>query len=148
MVSTRTASDVAKRRRALPREKPSKKKSPIAIALASLALAATLSSAAAQTAPASNDPIVQSPMAQREANRAYTEGLLKAYVERNEKVNKAVEQAVRNADAKGTDPLVAKREAHAQALKATEPEYEARIRALQEQHRAALAQAAALATKK
>jgi hypothetical protein len=111
--------------------------------LTSLAvLAAIGTSAYAQAqAPASTDPIVQMRMEEREANAKYAAGLLQAYSERQSKVSAAVEAAVKDADAKGKDPLVAKRDAHAKAMKATEADYEAKLKSLKAERDAALAAA-------
>jgi hypothetical protein len=108
--------------------------------LTSLAvLAAIGTSAYAQAqAPASTDPIVQMRMEEREANAKYAAGLLQAYSERQSKVTAAVEAAVKDADAKGKDPLVAKRDAHAKAIKATEADYEAKLKSLKADRDAAL----------
>ncbi len=101
---------------------------------------AIASSAVAQ-APASNDPIVQLRTVEREANARYSTGLLQAYSDRQAKVGAAVEAAVKDADAKGKDPLVAKRDAHAKAMKATEADYEARLKALKKERDDAVAAA-------
>ncbi len=84
-------------------------------------------------APASTDPIVQMRTVEREANAKYSAGLLQAYNERQAKVSAAVEAAVKDADAKGKDPLVAKRDAHNKAMKATEADYEAKQKALKKE---------------
>ncbi len=104
---------------------------------AALTGSAFVQSAIAQ-APASTDPIVQMRMAEREANAKYSSGLLQAYSERQSKVSAAVEAAVKDADAKGKDPLVAKRDAHAKAMKATDAEYEAKLKALKKERDAAV----------
>ena len=113
--------------------------------LCGLMLAAALSTpAAAQTAAApvaSSDPIVQGRAAQREANRAYAAALLKAYADRNAKVHAAVEAAVKEADEKGKDPLVAKRDADAKARKATQAEYDAQLKKAADERKQALAEA-------
>ena len=86
--------------------------------------AAAASPALAQTAapPASsNDPVVQARMGQREANAAYASGLIKAHADRSAKVHAAVEAAVKEADEKGKDPLVAKRDADAKARRRRRP---------------------------
>ena len=109
--------------------------------LTTLAVLAAIGTSAYAQAPASTDPIVQMRMEEREANAKYAAGLLQAYSERQSKVTAAVEAAVKDADAKGKDPLVAKRDAHAKAMKATEADYEAKIKALKSEHNAALAAA-------
>lgn len=109
--------------------------------LAVIVAVAALGGPAFAQAPASSDPVVQMRMEQREANGKYAAGLLQAYADRHAKISAAVEAAVKDADAKGQDPLVAKRDAHAKATKATEAEYEARLKALKKEHDAALAAA-------
>lgn len=109
--------------------------------LAVMIATAALGCSALAQAPASSDPVVQMRMEQREANGKYAAGLLQAYADRQSKVSAAVDAAVKDADAKGKDPLVAKRDAHAKATKATEAEYEAKIKALQKERDAALAAA-------
>jgi anti-sigma-K factor RskA len=115
--------------------------------LSTLALIAALSGPAfAQTATApaaaSNDPIVQMRADQRAANAAYATGLIEAYKARSAKVAAAVEAAVKDADARGKDPLVAKRDAAAKATKATQAEYDANLKKLKADHKAALDAAA------
>ena len=78
---------------------------------------------------------------QRAANATYATKVLEAYNERQAKVSAAVEAAVKDADAKGKDPLVANRDAHAKAMKATEAEYEAKLKKLKAERDAALAAA-------
>jgi hypothetical protein len=97
---------------------------------------------AAAPAAASNDPIVQMRADQRAANAAYAKGLLENYSARSAKVSAAVEAAVKDADAQGKDPLVAKRDAEAKATKATQAEYDANIKKLTADHKAALDAAA------
>ena len=117
------------------KEAPKKKQFAVLVASTVMAM-----SAFAQ-APASTDPIVQMRMEQREANAKYTAGLLQAYSDRQAKISAAVDAAVKDADAKGKDPLVAKRDAHAKATKATESEYEAKLKELKKERDAALAAA-------
>jgi len=97
---------------------------------------------AAAPAAASNDPIVQMRADQRAANAAYATGLIDNYKARSAKVSAAVEAAVKDADAKGKDPLVAKRDAEAKATKATQAEYDANLKKLKVDHKAALDAAA------
>ena len=109
--------------------------------LAALIATAALGFSALAQAPASSDPVVQMRMEQRAANSKYAAGLLQAYADRHSKVSAAVEAAVKDADAKGQDPLVAKRDAHAKATKATEADYEAKLKALRKERDTALAAA-------
>jgi anti-sigma-K factor RskA len=108
------------------------------VALSAPAFAQT----AAAPAAASGDPIVQMRADQRAANAAYATGLIEAYKARSAKVAAAVEAAVKDADAKGKDPLVAKRDAEAKATKATQAEYDANLKKLKADHKAALDAAA------
>lgn len=117
------------------------------VSCVSIVLFAVLSgSAFAQTAAApaavSNDPIVQLRADQRAANTAYAVGLIENYKARDAKVSAAVEAAVKDADAKGKDPLVAKRDATAKATKATQAEYDANLKKLKADQTAALDAAA------
>lgn len=113
-----------------------------AAVIAVLMSAAMTSAVHAQVGPvaqsASSDPVVQMREAQRQANATYSAKLLEAYAERHKKIEAAVVAAVKDADAAGKDPLVAKRDAHAKATKATEAEYEAKLKQLKAEHRAAL----------
>jgi hypothetical protein len=112
--------------------------------LSAIAIALVLGHAgttlAQSTAPAttSNDPVVQLREAQRTANAAYVSALLAAYDERHKKKSAAVEAAMKDADAKGKDPLVAKRDADAKAHKATQGEYDAALKKAGDERRAAL----------
>jgi hypothetical protein len=106
-----------------------------------IAVAALSGPVFAQAPAASSDPIVQMRMEQREANARYTAGLLQAYSERQSKVSAAVEAAVKDADAKGKDPLIANRDSHAKAMKATQADYDAKLKALKKERDAALAAA-------
>jgi hypothetical protein len=111
------------------------------VVLSAIGGAAFAQGGALAQAPASADPVVQMRMAEREANAKYAAALLQAYAERQSKVSAAVEAAVKDADAKGKDPLVAKRDAHAKAVKATEKDYEAKLASLKAEHKAATAAA-------
>ncbi len=103
--------------------------------------ATTMNAALAQSNATSNDPIVQMRTAEREATRVYAASLLKAWSDRQTKVNAAVEVATNKAAEEGKDPLVAKRDAIAKAEKATKPEYDAAVKAATQQHKAAMAAA-------
>lgn len=106
-----------------------------------MATTALLAFAAFAQTPAPTDPIVQMRAEEREANAKYAGAMMEAYSERQTKVRAAVDAAVKDADAKGKDPLVAKRDAHAKATKATEAEYEAKLKALRKERDAAIAAA-------
>ena len=111
------------------------------IALAAALAAPAFAQTAAAPATASNDPIVQMRAQQRAANDAYAKGLIAAYQDRQKKVGAAVESAVNDASAAGKDPLVAKRDAEAKANKATQAEYDAQLKKLSAERKAALAAA-------
>jgi hypothetical protein len=111
------------------------------IALAAALAAPAFAQTAAAPATTSNDPIVQMRAQQRAANDAYAKGLLAAYQDRQKKVAAAVETAVNEANAAGKDPLVAKRDADAKATKATQAEYDAQLKTLAADRKAALAAA-------
>jgi hypothetical protein len=105
--------------------------------------AASCASALAQTAApaASGDPIVALRAEKRAANTAYSQAVIRAHNDRSAKIDAAVAGAVKDADAKGRDPLVAKRDAEARARKATEREYGASLKAAGDERKAALAAA-------
>ena len=100
--------------------------------IALLALLTLLSGAAqaqATAAPAkSTDPIVQMRSETRDANAAYSAARREARKEREVKVLAAEEAAVKQAQASGKDPLVARRVARKQALAETLPAYKERMR--------------------
>jgi hypothetical protein len=109
--------------------------------LLSAAVAGPAAARTAAPAAASNDPVVQARAAQREANRVYAMALIRAYADSSAKVNAAVEAAIKDADEKGKDPLVAKRDADAEARKATQAEYDAQLKKAAADRKAALAEA-------
>lgn len=78
---------------------------------------------------------------QRTANAAYVSALLIAYDERHKKKSAAVEAAMKDADARGKDPLVAKRDADAKAQMATQAEYDAALKKASDDRKAAMAEA-------
>lgn len=111
------------------------------IVLAAALAAPTFAQTPAAPATASSDPIVQMRAQQRAANEAYAKGLIAAYQDRQKKVGSAVETAVNEATAAGKDPLVAKRDAHAKATKATQAEYDAQLKKLADERKTAMAAA-------
>lgn len=113
----------------------------LAAALSAPALAQTPAAAPAAPAAASNDPIVQGRAIKREANKAFAMALLKAHSERSAKVNAAIEAAIKEADEKGKDPLVAKRDAEAKANKATQAEWDAAVKKASAERKVAVAEA-------
>jgi len=115
----------------------------VRIACLALALALTDGSGAfAQSAPAaSTDPIVQRRADEKAAKAVYGDALMQAYTARNEKVTAQVTAAVKKASESGADPLVAKRDANAKAMKATQPEYDAAVKKASKDYRTAMAAA-------
>lgn len=111
--------------------------STIAIALVLGHAGTTLAQSTAPTT-TSKDPVVQLREAQRTANAAYVSALLIAYDERHKKKSAAVEAAMKDADARGKDPLVAKRDADAKAQKDTQAGYDAALKKAADERRAAL----------
>jgi hypothetical protein len=103
--------------------------------------AAAPAAAPAAPAAASNDPIVQGRALKREANKVFANALLKAHSERSAKVNAAIETAIKEANEKGKDPLVAKRDAEAKANKATQAEWDAAVKKALAERKAAVAEA-------
>lgn len=95
----------------------------------------------AAPAMAQTDPIVAGRAELRAANSAYAQALIKAYSDRSAKVDAAVVAAVKDADAKGADPLVAKRDAEAKAKKATQADYDAALKTASADRKAATAAA-------
>lgn len=107
----------------------------IAFTFAMPALAQTAAPAAAK------DPFVQLREDQRAANAAYAAALINLYADRSQKVQAAVEAAVKDADAKGKDPLVAKRDAEAKTRKATQADYDAALKKAAAERKTAMAEA-------
>lgn len=98
--------------------------------VATLAIALSVPAFAQTAATATTtDPIVAGRAEQRAASGAYADALIKAYSDRSAKVDAAVVAAVKEANAKGADPLVAKRDAESKAKKATQAEYDAAVKA-------------------
>ncbi|MCM5570080.1 hypothetical protein M6I34_06135 [Burkholderiaceae bacterium FT117] len=110
--------------------------------LAAVALSCAVAVPAyAQGAASSTDPVVQMRAAEREANKVYALRLMEAWSNRSKKVNAAAEAATRRAAEDGKDPLVAKRDAIAQAEKSTQGEYDAALKAALDERDAAIAAA-------
>lgn len=107
----------------------------IASTFAMPALAQTAAQAAAK------DPFVQLREDQRAANAAYAAALINLYADRSQKVQAAVEAAVKDADAKGKDPLIAKRNAEAKTRKATQADYDAALKKAAAERKTAMAEA-------
>lgn len=106
----------------------------------------------AQTSPAapapaaattSNDPVVVLRNEQRAARNAYNEAARPIRAERAATVKAAVDKAVAEARASGQDPVVAGRVAKRQAMQATKPDFDAKMKAITETRREAMAAAKA-----
>lgn len=97
--------------------------------------------AAKAPAVASNDPYVLMRADKKAADAVYSKGKAAAQAERKAKVSAAVDAAVNDPSAKGKDPLVVKRDAEAKAKKATKADYNAKVKALSADHKAAYAAA-------
>jgi hypothetical protein len=93
------------------------------------------------TAPAakSSDTTVQMRDERRVANEAFNKGKAAAQAERKAKVKAAVDDALKAPSAKGMDPLVVQRDAKSKAMKQTKPQYDAKIKQLSEERKAAFA---------
>lgn len=106
----------------------------------------------AQTSPAapapaaaatSNDPVVVLRNEQRAARNAFNEAARPIRAERAATVKAAVDKAVAEAKASGQDPVVAGRVAKRQAMQATKPDFDAKMKSITETRREALAAAKA-----
>ena len=89
----------------------------------------------------SSDATVQMRAERRVANEAFNKGKDAAQAERDAKVKAAVDAALKDPSAKGKDPLVVQREAKAKAMKQAKPEYDAKIKQLSAERKAAFATA-------
>ena len=103
---------------------------------------ATLAPAKA-AATASSDPIVVMRNEQRAARNAFNEAAKPIRAERAATVKAAVDKAVAEAKASGKDPVVAGRVARRQAMQATKPDFDAKMKAITETRRDAMAAAKA-----
>ncbi|MGB2817585.1 MAG: hypothetical protein WBC37_10235, partial [Burkholderiaceae bacterium] len=102
---------------------------------------------AAKAGTTSTDPIVQSRMARRDADAAFNKAQAAARKERDDKVNAAVEAALKDPKNAGKDPLVLRRQTRDQARAATRADFDAAIKAARTERDAARAAAASLAKK-
>ncbi len=89
----------------------------------------------------SSDATVQMRDERRAADDVYKKGKAAAQAERDAKVKAAVDDALKDPSAKGKDPLVVQREAKSRAMKQTKPEYDAKIKKLSAERKAANAAA-------
>jgi hypothetical protein len=85
----------------------------------------------------SSDATVQMRAERRAADQAFNKGKAAAQAERDAKVKAAVDEALKDPSAKGKDPLVVQREARAKAMKQTKPDYDAKIKKLSAERKAA-----------
>lgn len=94
-------------------------------------------------ATASSDPIVVLRNEQRAARNAFNEAARTIRAERAATVKAAVDKAQAEARASGKDPVVAGRVANRQAMQATKPDYDAKMKAITQTRRDAMAAAKA-----
>ena len=92
---------------------------------------------------ASSDPIVVMRTEQRAARNAFNESAKTIRAERAATVKVAVDKAVAEAKASGKDPIIARRVANRQAMQATKPDFDAKMKAITETRRDAMAAAKA-----
>ena|SRR5882672_25157 len=104
--------------------------------LAALSGPALAQGTAAPAAKAS-DATVQMRAERRAAGDAFKKGKAAAQAERTAKVKAAVDTAMKDPGAKGKDPLIVQRDAKNKAMKQTKPEYDARIKQLSAERKAA-----------
>jgi len=95
------------------------------------------------TAMTSSDPIVVMRTEQRAARNAFNEAAKTIRAERAATVKVAVDKAVAEAKASGQDPIVARRVANRQAMQATKPEFDAKMKAITDTRNEAMAAAKA-----
>jgi hypothetical protein len=115
---------------------------------AKAATPAAKAAAPAASSAASTDPIVASRMARRDADAAFSKAQAAARKERDDKVNAAVDAALKDPKNAGKDKLVLRRETRSQALAATRADYDAAIKAARAERDSARAAAQALAQTK
>lgn len=91
----------------------------------------------------SSDPIVVMRTEQRAARNAFNEAAKTIRAERAATVKVAVDKAVAEAKASGKDPIVARRVANRQAMQATKPDFDAKMKAITDTRNEAMAAAKA-----
>jgi hypothetical protein len=96
-----------------------------------------LAQGTAAPAAGSSDPLVQKRAERGAADKAFNKGKAAAQAERDAKVKAAVNAALKDPGAKGKDPQVVQREARDNAMKQTKPEYDAKIKKLSAERKAA-----------
>jgi hypothetical protein len=94
-------------------------------------------------ATASSDPIVVLRTEQRAARNTFNEAAKTIRAERAATVKAAVDKAQAEAKASGKDPVVAGRVANRQAMQATKPDFDAKMKAITDTRRDAMAAAKA-----
>jgi hypothetical protein len=109
---------------------------------------AAKAAAPAASSAASKDPIVASRMARRDADAAFSKAQAAARKERDDKVNAAVDAALKDPKNAGKDKMVLRRDTRAQARAATQADFDAAIKAARTERDAARAAAARLAPPK
>ena len=92
---------------------------------------------------ASSDPIVVMRTEQRAARNAFNEAARTIRAERAATVKVAVDKAVAEAKASGKDPIIARRVANRQAMQATKPDFDAKMKAITDTRNEAMAAAKA-----
>ena len=107
-----------------------------------IALLAAMSGTVHAQATASTDPIVQMREKQRDANAMFSEKRSALRAQRDTKVSAAADAAGKEATAKGTDPLVARRNASTKARSATKADFDAKMKVITQERNAARAVAA------
>jgi len=114
------------------------KKTPLFIVALLAALSGpTLAQGTAAPAAKASDATVQMRAERHAASEAFKQGKAAAQAERNAKVKAAVDAALKDPGATGKDPQVVRRDAKNKAMKQTKPEYEAKIKQLSAERRAA-----------
>ena len=91
----------------------------------------------------SSDPIVVMRNEQRAARNAFNAAAKPIRAERAATVQAAVDKAVADAKASGKDPVVAGRVARRQAMEATKPDFDAKMKVITDQRNEAMAAAKA-----
>jgi hypothetical protein len=106
------------------------------------ALLASLAGSVHAQATASTDPIVQMREQQRAANATFNQKRAALRAERNAQIATAADAAAKEATAKGTDPLVARRNATTKARSATRADFDGKMKVITQERNEARAAAA------
>ncbi|MGY4829693.1 hypothetical protein ACVNIS_14055 [Sphaerotilaceae bacterium SBD11-9] len=102
-------------------------------------LAALAGSAQAQAPAAEADPAVQMRLEKKEVDKTFSEKKKALNSERMTKVKAAGDTAAAEAQAKGKEPGIARRDAEARVKAATKAEHDTKMKALKKEHDAAVA---------